>query len=167
MKRFVLPILANLTLGLWLGGLVMLFLSVSGLFATYPDRHTAGLGATTVFHRFEILQGVLAILSLVLTWLALPPRRMRTVAETLLAVAAILAGVITFGFSRKIDQMRLAGTTDTPQFYAIHGAAMGTYLVVTIVVAAAWVTVLAALRAETSATASPDRVSPGVPVDSA
>jgi hypothetical protein len=167
MKRYVLPILANLTLGLWLGGLMMLFVSVSSLFQTYADRHTAGLGATTVFHRFEILQGVLAVLSLPLIWVALPPRRMRTVAATLLVVAMVLAGVITFGFSRKINEMRLAGTTDTPQFYAIHGAAMGTYLVVTAVVAAAWITVLAAMRAETSATVSPGPVSPGVPVDSA
>jgi hypothetical protein len=166
MKRYILPILANLTLGLWLGGLVVLFLSVSGLFATY-DRHTAGLGATTVFHRFEVFQGVLAILSLILTWPALPAKRSRTVAMTLVVVATVLAGVITFGFSRKINAMRLAGTTDTPQFYAIHGASMGTYLVVTIVVLAAWVTVMAALRAETSATAPVDPVSPGVPVDSA
>jgi hypothetical protein len=166
-KRFVLPILANLMLGLWLGGLVMLFVSVSSLFQTFPDRHTAGLGATTVFHRFEMMQGVLAICSLPLTWFALPVRRMRTVAFVLLVVAVILAAVITFVLSAMINDMRLAGTTDTPRFYAIHGAAMGTYLVVTALVTAAWITVLAALRAETSATVSPGPVSPGVPVDSA
>ena len=60
-RREFFAAVATISSGLWLGGLVMLFMSVSSIFKTFDADHTtAGLAATGIFHRFETYQIILA-----------------------------------------------------------------------------------------------------------
>ena len=151
MKRLV-SALAAMSLGLWVGGLVMLFMSVGSLIQTF-DRVQAGLGATGIFKRFEVYQLILAPIAILSAFLSVRRGLAKTLAIVLLVLATMAAGVIAIGISPKIDAMRLDGTTGTESFRRLHGAAMATYLLVTSLVAAALVSVTVSWRAETSAKA--------------
>jgi glucan phosphoethanolaminetransferase (alkaline phosphatase superfamily) len=163
--RITMSVLTAASIGLWLGGLVMLFMSVGALFQTF-SRTTAGLGATAIFHRFEILQMILAPVAIVTTFLSVRPGRARKIAIALLVLSAVAAVVITFGISPRINQMRLLEQTDTTTFRRLHATGMATYLAVTHLVAGALVAVVISWRAETSATASAGREFPAELADS-
>jgi hypothetical protein len=144
--------------------MVMLFMAVSSLFETFAhDRTTAGLGATGIFKRAEIYQLILAPIAILSTFLSVRRGLAKTLAVVLLVLATMAAGVIAIGISPRIDEMRIAGTTNTETFRRLHGAAMATYLLVTSLVAAALVSVTVSWRAETSATTSPGRGFPAEP----
>ena len=162
MKRTVFSVLTAVSLGLWMGGLVILFMAVSSLFQTF-DRSTAGLGATGIFKLAEIYQLILAPVAIIATFLSVHRGLAKTLAIVLLVLATMAACVIAIGISPRIDAMRIAKTTDTETFRRLHGAAMATYLLVTTLVTAALVSVTVSWRAETSAKVLPGRGFPAEP----
>ena len=134
MSRIVrfLPAVVTLAWGLWFGGVILVFLAVTSLFDTFaPDRALAGTGAAGIFRRFEFYQLVLAAVAVVAAaaWRAFdpsPPAR-RTVLLVVLALAAGMALVSTFVVSNRIERLRRAKATDTPQFRRLHGLSMTVY----------------------------------------
>jgi len=68
MRQF-LSILVSVTISLWLGGLVMIFITVPTLFQTFAAaRPVAGNAAAGIFHAFERYQLVLAAVGLIATF---------------------------------------------------------------------------------------------------
>src|ERR1700749_2949711 len=102
-RREFFAAVATIACGMWLGGLVMLFMSVSSLFKTFETDHsTAGLAATGIFHRFEHFQIIMAGLAIAAVELSLRHGRRKLWIGLPLIVAAVLAMVITFGITPRL-----------------------------------------------------------------
>ena len=154
----LLSVVLTLAWGLWFGGLVTLFIAVTSLFNTFaPDRSLAGTAAAGVFRRFELYQFALAAVA-VIAAVALRAAagggttagRRRTVVLSTVVLAAGLSLVSTFVVTARIDVMRRARQTETPEFARLHGISMTVYL-------AEAVLLLAAGLALPGATAPPEK----------
>ena len=126
-----LSILVSLAWGVWIGGLVGVFVAVTSLNRTFAeDRATFGTAASGVFAAFERVQLIVAAAALVLTFLWRlrgEAAGLKTALFTLFAIGTVAAVVETTYVAPKIDQMRTAGTTQTPQFRKLHGMSMALY----------------------------------------
>ena len=136
--------LAQLTLGVWFGGLIVLILFVSTLFM--KARAAAFDAAPVLFHVFERYQlglAAVALLSLTVWRMALPARTklaavVLTLAATLLAVAQL--AVIT-------PKINAARNVDRPTFDRYHALSTKNYTVIAALVLAAWGVTSTAMRA--------------------
>lgn len=128
--RRVLSTLVLLIWGLWFGGLIVLFISVSSLFSSLPDRHVAGQGARHIFRAFNAYQLGLAAAALLITfaWWVAGPRRIPTALFTLFALATVGACVTTMYIAPQIEQLTNRGLTQSAQFDRLHGCSMGVYV---------------------------------------
>lgn len=146
--RTIAASLATLSCGLWAGGLVMLFLSVSTIFQTY-DRPTAGLSANAIFLKFEKYQLILAAVAIASTAIAAYRSKLKWVVLILLLLALIAGLTIVTSITPQIDAMRIAKQSQSDRFKTYHGLAMATYTATTLLVTAAALLLPATLRRET------------------
>jgi uncharacterized membrane protein len=162
----ILRIISLLTLSLWLGGLVTLFMSVSAVFGAFTERATAGTAAAAMFARFEVYQLILAA---VLTacagavW-AITRSRMRLAFLVCVVLAGLLGAVSHFSISARLNTMRDQQLTATPEFKRLHGMSMLVYVSQTAVLAVGAVVVaVASGRPTQSARAVPSAAVPPAP----
>ena len=135
--------LAQLTLGVWFGGLVALILFVSTLFV--KARATAVDAAPVLFHVFERYQLGLAAVTLT----ALVARRLievsrgKTIALAMTLAATLLAVLQVAVITPKINAAR---NVDRPTFDRYHGLSTKNYTVIAALVLGAWMVTSAAAR---------------------
>lgn len=118
----ILSVLVTFAWALWFGGLLMLFITVASLFATF-DRQPAGVAAAGVFRRFEVYQLCLAAAALLATlaWRLLSGRsRLKVAVLVLFSLATFLAIGSTAFVTPRIEALRLEGETRSPQFQSLH-----------------------------------------------
>ena len=122
----------TLAWGLWLGGLVMLFIALQSLFGTFSARRElAGEAASGMFRAFAYYRLGLAAAALVCTflWRVVEKSRATVVAFTLFTLAT-LAAVYSVGvLTPQIEHLRVLGQTHSHQFMRLHGLSMGVYLI--------------------------------------
>ena len=125
--RYGLSFLTALAWGLWLGGLMTLFLTVTRLFAV--NRPAALVAAPEMFITFERYQLFLAAGALVATvvWRLTEPREALTILFCLFALAAIPAIINAVQITPKMEALRLAGQSSGPVFKALHGQSMALF----------------------------------------
>lgn len=112
---------------LWLGGLVGVLLAVTTIFAALdPDKHAAGAIAAQVFANADKLVFILAAFALLSCagLLLQSPTKSRQTVFALLILAALLATGSATVISPKINAMRKAATTESPEFKKLHGLSM-------------------------------------------
>ena len=128
--RRTLSTIITLIWGLWFGGVIALFLSVTSLFNAFADRHDlAGRGAAHIFRAFNRYQLALAAAALLATfaWRILGPPRFKTTLFTLFALATVAACLITMYLSPRIELLSSQGLTQSSQFAKLHGYSMVAY----------------------------------------
>lgn len=133
--RRALHTLITLIWGLWFGGLIALFLTVTSLFRAFADRHEiAGIGAARVFRTFNAYQLALAAAALVLTfvWRILGRPGRKSVLFVLFAAATVAACVVTIFIAPRIELLQRQGSVASPQFAKLHGLSMVLYLAETL-----------------------------------
>lgn len=125
--RYGLSLVVALAWGLWLGGLMTLFLTVSQLFKV--DRPLAVNAAPQMFLVFERYQIALATVALIAsaTWRLTTPRAMLTALFFLLAVASIGPVISSTLISPKMHRLRQLGQSSGPEFRMLHGQSMMVY----------------------------------------
>jgi hypothetical protein len=130
----ILATLVTLAWGLWFGGLIVLFMAVTALFATYP-RHVAGQGAAQIFRVFNVYQLAVAAVALLATfgWRVIAAPRLKTSLFTLFGLATVAACMIAMYLAPQIEAMQRQGLTDSREFGRYHGYAMAVYLAETLV----------------------------------
>jgi hypothetical protein len=128
--RRALPTLLALVWSLWLGGLVVLFLSVHSLFITFASDYTiAGEAASGIFTRFNRYQLVLAGLALVGSFLwRISSARSAVTGLFFCFGLASFAAIVAAHAATRLEGMRLAYQTHTPEFVRLHGLSMLLYL---------------------------------------
>lgn len=126
--------------GLLFGGLLAVFLAVTTIFAQLnPDqtdagRAAAGRVAAAVFGKFEpvmLAAGLVAVLAAAGLLAVQKPRAGRPSRWALLGLfvaALVLAGLSNRVISPRINAMRLAGQTHSPEFKSLHGQSMLVYV---------------------------------------
>jgi glucan phosphoethanolaminetransferase (alkaline phosphatase superfamily) len=119
--------IAHLVCGLWLGGLIALFIFVVRLFHV---NHDLGVqAAPQLFEVFEIYQfyvAAVAILAAIILG--------RKSVLILFLLATVFACVVHFALTPKILEMARLGQTHTDEFGEIHGISMLVYMTDTILV---------------------------------
>jgi hypothetical protein len=125
--------LTLLTWALWFGGVMGLFLSVQVLFHQ-TDRSVFLASAPRLFIAFERYQLVLAATTLLATiaWRTIERSPQLTTLFVLFAIATVGAVIETTQITPRIEALRIAGETHTPQFLRLHGMSMAVYLTVAI-----------------------------------
>ena len=125
----LLSTLVLLAWGLWFGAIVMVFVTVTSLFATFADqRQVAGAAAAGVFRRFEVLQLGAAAVAVVGALLLRARGRGATALVGLLALAAVGAVVSSFLLTPRIDALRREGVpSSSQQFKSLHRASSTVY----------------------------------------
>ena len=126
----LLHVVVRLAWGLWFGGLVMLFLAVQSLFATFADRHDlAGEAASDLFARFNryrlIVAGV-AIVGVILWWVV-DRVHGKLILSIMLGLAVLAAIYGTLRLTPQLEELRVQGQTHTPAFAQLHGISMAIY----------------------------------------
>ncbi len=130
MKR-ALPTLLALVWSLWLGGLVVMFISVHSLFITFASDHSiAGLAASGIFWRFNRYQLVLAAIALIgsFAWRIASGRSAVTGLFFCFGLASFAAIVVAGIITPHLEAMRIARETHTLRFVRLHGISMLLYL---------------------------------------
>jgi hypothetical protein len=125
--RYAASILLTLASALWLGVLVALFLFAPAIFQAFgPDRTIAGKATSAMFVRFSQIQLLLAAAALIGAFLAyLHARRPINVALfTLLAIACVGAAAYKMFFIPRMEELRIAAQTATPEWRKLHGMSM-------------------------------------------
>src|SRR4051794_7141824 len=114
--RYGLALLVGLVWGLWFGGLVTLFLSISYLFKM--DRPAAVQAAPRIFDAFATYQILLAAVAVVgaAVWRLTTPRAVLTAMFSLFAIAAIGAVIIAAVITPRMQKLRIAGESHGPEF---------------------------------------------------
>jgi hypothetical protein len=134
--RKILSTLITLLWALWFGGVIMLFIAVTSVFATFHDRHDlAGEAAAHIFRVFNAYQLALAAGSLVATfvWYLIGPPRLKMGLFTLFGLATFAACVITMYIAPQIELLHQQGETHSPRFARLHGGSMIGYLIEAVV----------------------------------
>jgi len=119
--KILFKLIAQIAWGLWLGGLIALFMFVLTLF--HNNHDLAVQTAPQLFHVFEIYQLVLAPIAVISSLL-----RRQNAMVILFALASIGAVVSTALITPRITAMNLAGQTHTPEFGKLHGESMMIYM---------------------------------------
>ncbi len=131
---------------LWFGGLGSLFLFVTDLFA--EDRETALKAAPRlflVFERYQLLLAAAALLGAV-AWRVLAKSVRVTALFWMLAIATVPAALGPVLITSRMERLRLAGESSSPQFKKLHGESMIVYCGETIVLLAVGLTLPWAMR---------------------
>ena len=119
--RYFLKILVLLSWACWLGGMILLYVTIQEINREFPDRLIFGrIGGAMfgVFMRFQLVVGALACVSS-MGLLILENRRSKQVLFFIFALA--MAGALgTVPITKKIDAMRVMQQTTTPEFKATH-----------------------------------------------
>lgn len=129
--RTVLHSLLTLVWGLWFGGVVALFVAITGVFRAFPsDRDTAGETAVYVFRGFNRYQLALAAAALLVTfaWCLWQRGKMKMGLFLLFGLATVDACIITMRMAPTIERMHRERLTHTPEFIRMHEYAMLLYL---------------------------------------
>jgi hypothetical protein len=142
--------LVTLAWGLWFGGLVMLFMTVTSLFHTFPDRQLAGTVASGVFHSFDLFRLGVAAGALIATflWRVVSPSRLKSVVFLFFALAVIAATYSAVILTPQLEQLRAELQTQSPQFGKLHAMSMCVYLAETLFVLGAGLTLPWASQSE-------------------
>ena len=151
MTRRLLSTAVMVAWGLWLGGMVMLFVALPTIFGTPGfDREVRGAFAARMFPVFERMQLVFAAVSLIATaswWLA-GRARLKLVLFTLLTLATIAAVAESTMVTPKIERLRAQGLRGTPEFDRMHGLSTRVYAAGAAVLLIAGFVLPAAIRAD-------------------
>jgi hypothetical protein len=126
--RYGLSLALLLAWGLWFGALMALFVFVQVLFKM--DRSVAVKAAPRMFVTFETFQLALAAICLIATamWRLRSPRTILTAVFVLLCVASVAAIIPPIAITPKMEALRLAGESNSPQFRSLHGRTMIFYM---------------------------------------
>ena len=158
MRRFLSTVLL-LAWGLWFGAIVMVFITATSLFSTFPEKATAGAGAAGVFKQFEKLELGAAAAGLVAAVLLRSRLRNRTTIFVLLLLlaAGLGAAYTAFVLTPEIETLRSSGTgTDSDHFRSLHGLASAVYVVQALLLLATGLLLPGCLaRSDTSAATVP------------
>jgi len=122
--------IAHVVIGLWLGGLIALFIFVVTLF--HHDHALGVQAAPQLFQVFEIYQFFLAAVAIVSAVVCIRP-----IVTLLLIAAAVCAVYVHFSLTPRILELAHLGRTHTDEFGRIHGESMLVYMTDTILVFAA------------------------------
>ena len=125
--RKIWNVIVQLVCGLWLGGLVALFIFVVTLF--HKDHAIAVQAAPQMFQAFEVYQFFLAAVAILSAMICRRP-----IVAVLFVLAGICALVTHFGLTPQILEMARLGQTHTEEFGKVHGEAMMVYLADTVFV---------------------------------
>ena len=128
----LLSTLVVLAWGLWFGAIVMVFVTVTSLFATFGEqRQLAGAAAAGVFRRFEVLQlgaGAVAVIAAFVLRARSRGGRGATALVGLLALALVGALASSFVLTPRIDALRQQGVpSSSEQFKSLHRASSTVY----------------------------------------
>jgi hypothetical protein len=121
--RYLAAALTTLAVSVWFGGLVTLAVAVMAVFlASGLDRPTAGQATAAIFVWFGRVQLVVAALALIGAFLGYlrGRRRMPMAMFALLALATVGAVLFNAYFVTRMETLRLAGDSQSPQFQSMH-----------------------------------------------
>jgi hypothetical protein len=126
--------LVHICWALWFGGLMALFIFVQVLFHQTPEDNFL-ISAPKLFFAFEKYQLCLAGLVILgaIVWRAVSATPRLLTVLLLFLIASVGAILETALITPKIDAMRQAGQTHTPEFMRIHGLSMLVYMSMEIV----------------------------------
>jgi len=130
-----LRIILGLALSVWLGALVMTLLAVTKLFARFPratGSTVAVEGAPAVFAAFEESMRWIALVALLLSALYALALRRRFAAvlpfiTTAIATAMLFVSIIFI--TPKLNQLRIEGKSQSPEFRQGHNTSNVLYLI--------------------------------------
>lgn len=135
--EFILPIMHRifsallvLAWGVWFGAIVMVFVTVTSLFATFTEqRSIAGVAAAGIFRRFEMMELGAAAAALVAATLLRSHARPRTAAAVIILLLAAAVGALYTGLvlTPKIDSLR--GERTSESFRSLHALSSAIYVV--------------------------------------
>jgi hypothetical protein len=128
--RYLCSALATLAWAAWFGGLLAAFIIIKALFAAFGDQPDLfGDIGSAMFHAFEKAQLFMAGAALILTfiWIMTGTARSRIALFVLLCIATLGAVCQPLLITPRIDHLRLAHQTQTPQFLHLHGISMIIY----------------------------------------
>jgi hypothetical protein len=121
--RYLAAALAVISTSLWLGGLVTLAVLVMAVFlASGLDRESAGRATSAMFVWFGRGQLAVAALALIGVFLGYVQRRggVAVALFVLLGLAAVGAAAFSAYFVPRLEGLRLAGQSTSPDFKAMH-----------------------------------------------
>jgi hypothetical protein len=126
--RRVLSTLFLLAWGIWFGGILFLFLTVTTLFG--QSRQLGAAAAPPIFLCFEKYHVILACICILLATLLLPtpPRRARRWIFAVIAVGSVTALISSQFLTPRINALHVAGLVNTPEFRRLHGISFILYL---------------------------------------
>src|SRR3954465_10483885 len=138
--------LTLLAWGLWLGGLITLFLCVITLF--HHNRAAAIDAAPQLFVNFERYQLILAAVGLTTTviWRVVSKNLVVNWIFLLLCLASLGAIASPLYFSKQLEALRQEGKTSSPRFEALHKQSEWVYTGEATLLLVAGVALFAALR---------------------
>ena len=124
-----LSVIVLLAWGLWFGAIVMVFVAVTSLFATFADqRSIAGLAAAGVFRRFEVLELGAATAALVAAILLRSSARRRVATVVIVLLLAAALGALYSGFVLTPEINRLRGESTSDHFRSLHQLSSAIYV---------------------------------------
>jgi hypothetical protein len=145
MSRFF-SFVALVAWSLWIGGLIMLFLSVMTLFG--KSKSVASEAAPHLFMAFERYQLILAAVALSSTFAWRMTARLAPLNAlfVLLALSAFCAAFTPLYVTNRMEALRAEGKNSTPEFQQLHRRATRLYVVEAIVLLIGAFPLYAALR---------------------
>ena len=151
--RYFVSVLVALAWALWFGGLITLFLVVTQLSQTFPAPRRnifgeAGSATFIMFERYQLIIGAIALIAAFALRL-MNPSAIGTALFTLLALAAVGGLVSPLVVTPKIEALRRAGETESPEFRKLHGRSMMIYSSDALILLAAGALMPAAMRRPT------------------
>jgi hypothetical protein len=109
--------------GLWLGGLGALFIFVTRLFQT---SHDLGAQAAPVlflsFEKYQLLVAMALLLGMAL-WRIVGGTRRLAILFWIFGVASMAAAIEPMAVTRRLENLRMAGETASPEFQKWHRVA--------------------------------------------
>jgi hypothetical protein len=149
--RYFACLLAVLATALWLGGLIALFLFAPAVFKAFgPDeRAVAGKATSAMFVVFARYQLAVAGVALVGAFLGYLQRRSGLLIALFVCFAIGTVGAVANNvlIVPRMEALRLAGESHSPEFRKLHGISMGVSLGITVAVFAASLLLPAVCRA--------------------
>jgi hypothetical protein len=140
--------------GLWLGGLGALFLFVTRLFQT---DHDLGAQAAPVlflnFEKYQLLVAMALLVGMALWRIAAGTRRL-AILFWIFGAVSVAAALEPIGVTRRLEALRLAGQTASPEFQKWHQVAGVVYSGETLLLLAAGFLLPGAIRSNKDPRAS-------------
>jgi len=156
-------IVVNISVALWLGGLVALFLFVGALFK--HDRTIAIQAAPPlfgIFATYQLVVGGIGVIALFF-WRASARSHLVSAIIVLFIISLALAAYVTFSVIPEMEAIRVAGQSgDSPRFKTLHGMSMIFYSSQTIALLIAAVMLPFAIAGTARATAPARRSRDGI-----